>query len=216
MVKRWVVLVMVLAWVLVGCAADPRNQADAYKTRIIAEQAAADRVQLRAAAGQAAALAQAEQEQTSAARVAAEARLITWLAVAGSLAGSLAVIGLGVGLAVSFVGAGRGVYRLAEVRACLIPLAENTRQFPLILAYTGRGRYSLANPNTGGVALLDTRRDDDRQLIAAAGAVQLAGSVAREARRSDDAAGVVPAVNPTVIDLAGSLFKREVISHDRE
>jgi hypothetical protein len=211
MVKRLVVLVLA-GVVLSGCVGDPRNSADAYQTRILADQTAADQAQARTMDGQARVLLLAEQEQTSAVRVAGWSRFITWL----SMAGSLAVVGLAVGLVWLFVGVGRGVARLALVRSSLIPLAESTRQFPLVASYLGHGRLSLVNPNTGGVYILDTRLDGDRQLIAAAGAVQLAGAVSREARRSSDAAGVVPAVNPTVVDLAGSLFNQEVVNHERK
>jgi hypothetical protein len=58
------------------------------------------------------------------------------------------------------------------------------------MSYLGAGRFSLGNPNTSGVMLLDSRSPGDRQMIAAAGAVQLAGTVAREARRSREPEGV--------------------------
>jgi hypothetical protein len=185
-VKRVIVLGVVLASLLAGCATDPRNEAEAYKIRILADQAAADQ-----------AAARVERQATSAARVAGWNRFIPWLAVAGCLA----IIGVSVGVSWAAVGSGRAVARFAELRAGLIPLAESTRQFPLVASYVGKGLITLANPNTGAVVYLDTHRDEQRGAMAAAGAVQLAGVVAREARRSNDAAGL--AVIPgQVVELA--------------
>jgi hypothetical protein len=169
-------LVLVLAS---GCAADPRNEADAYQTRVLADQAAADRQLERSERS-------VEFRATSAARVAGWQRFYTW----ASVAACIAIGGLGVGSAWAAVVSGRAVARFAELRAGLIPLAESTRQFPLVASYVGKGRVTLANPNSGVVLYLDTRRGCDRESVARAGAVQLAGAVAREARRSNDAAGV--------------------------
>lgn len=189
------ILILAAACFLAGCAPDPRSVADAERTRLIAVQEAADMEAARAARLAADELRQAEAVKYSAARV------IAWrvvLIVAG-VAGGLAVLGLAVGFAWAMIGAGRGVSRLAGVRASLVPLSESTRQYPLMLSYIGQGRFALVNPNSGAVYELDSRCPGDRQLISISGAVQLAGVVAREARRSVDPGGVILAVNPTVV-----------------
>ena len=189
MVSRLVVAGVILAGViLTSCGSDPRNEADAYRTRLLADQRAADLEQARDVRTSQAEQAAVEQAQTAAARVAGWNMIIT----VASIAVCVVVIMLAVGSGWAVVGAGRSVARAAEVRANLIPLqlAEATRQFPVMIAYLGAGRFSLANPNTGGVMLLDTRQPGDRQLITAAGGVQLAGVVAREARRSKEPEGV--------------------------
>jgi hypothetical protein len=186
-------LVMVAGMILAGviltsCAPDPRNQADAYRVAVLADQAAADQVQARAARTLQDNQAAAEAEQTAAARVAAW----RWFSYCLGVAGSVFVIGLAIGSSWAAVGAGRAMAAAAERRAMIIPfqLDEATRQFPALITYLGAGRFSLANPNTQNILMLDTREPGDRQAIRAAGAVMLAGAVAREARRSRQPEGV--------------------------
>jgi hypothetical protein len=173
------VIALLLAWLLAACGRDPRNDADAYRIRLLADQQAAS---LKADRD----IAAVERQLTTAARVAGWNRFITW----ASVAACVLVVGLSIGASWAAIGSGRALAKAAEVKAYLIPLPESTRQFPLMLAYLGGGRFSLANPNTSGVMLLDSRSPGDRQMIAAAGAVQLAGTVAREARRSREPEGV--------------------------
>ena len=181
MSNRLVVLVigLLLLGLVAACGRDPRNDADAYKIRLLADQQAAS---LEADRDQAA----VERQLTTAARVAGWNRFIT----VASVAACVLVIGLAVGAFWAAIGSGRALAKAAEIKAYLIPLPETTRQFPLVMSYLGGGRFSLANPNTSGVMLLDSRQPGDRMMIAAAGAVQLAGSVAREARRSREPEGV--------------------------
>ena len=184
--SRLVVSLGVMVILLAGCASDPRNAAEADAIRLdAASQAASDRVEL-AIAEQRAALELVELSEVSPWRVAARRVIVS----AGAVAACVALGGLGVGLAWASVGAGRGAARLAAIRSGVIPLAEPTRQFPLVVSYVGKGRLSLTNPNSGSVIFLDTRRVADRGGLAGAAVIQLAGAVAREARRSSDAAGV--------------------------
>jgi hypothetical protein len=181
--RRWF-FIFLLGACLVGCAVDPRNQADADKTRILANQAAADRAQARSHLEQQFQQETAELEQTSAARVRAWDRFYAWVSLAGSLAVAGVILAVAVGLAWGTVGAGRAAARGAELRSCLIPLNESTRQYPLLIQYTGRGRFSLANPNTGAVMLLDSGMPADRRLIGIVGAVQTMGMATRGAQKS--------------------------------
>jgi hypothetical protein len=108
-------------------------------------------------------------------------------------------------------GMGLAMVRAADVRANRISLNPATRQYDVFLNYVGGGRYSLVNPNTNSVTLLDTRNDPDRQMIAAMAAVQYAGVLSAEASKSDDPAGVsiikAPAIEVTqeMITLAREL-----------
>ena len=174
--------------ILASCAPDPRNQADAYKTTVLADQAAADQAEARAARTVQDNQAAAELLSTEAARVAAW----RWFDYCLGAAGSVIVIGLAIGSSWAMIGSGRAMAKAADTRAMVVSfqLDESTRQYPALMTYLGAGRFSLANPNTQSVLMLDTRQPGDRQAIRAAGAVMLAGAVAREARRSNQPEGV--------------------------
>lgn len=189
--KALIVLAIASLAILAGCTIDPRNQADADRTRALTEQDVLDRTQARGL--------QLEQAQALAnEKAAAKVRLIRWASIAGSLALAGAILATAAGVSWAAIGSGRAAVRLANVKANLIPLNEQTRQYPLFLQYLGGGRYTLANPNTGSLIELDTRRPEVKQLITAAGAVQLAGVLAREARRSADPGGVA-IIQPPII-----------------
>jgi hypothetical protein len=111
------------------------------------------------------------------------------------------MIGTSVGLIIAVIASGQawGIYAKARAKTeeDLIYPDPQTRLFPL-LKYEGKGVFSLANPNNDGVRLLDTAHEPDRQMIAAMGALQLAGTVAYEARKSKQPAAIVE-VEPVVI-----------------
>ena len=174
--------------ILASCAPDPRNQADAYRVTVLADQAAADQAEARAARTVHDNQAAAELVSTEAARVAAW----RWFITVASIAGCVVVACLAIGTSWAAVGAGRAVATMAERKAAVITfgLNELTRQYPVLMTYIGAGRFTLANPNTQSVLMLDSRQPGDRQAIRAAGAIQLAGAVAREARRSTQPEGV--------------------------
>jgi len=184
---------VLLLW-LTACAPDPRDVAEADAMRLEAQQAALGQAQARVHQQKMWSIDEAERQAISAEIVRAKAWVIRW--AAGSL--SVVLVAMGIGLSWGLIGAGRAAAQAAAVRANLIPLDATTRQFPLLLRYVGRGRYTLANPNTGSVVMLDTRRKEDRQLIAASGAVQLAGAIAAEARKSRDPASVA-IIRPPII-----------------
>ena len=196
--KKLMALILLLVIGLAACAPDPRNQADANRTEALTAQDVADRTQARAVAESQATLDLAQAQATSQARTQALTTLIYWAGIIGTIAACASLLAAGAGISWAAVGTGRSVARLAEIRANLISLSAETRQYPLIMQYLGKGRYTLANPNTGSVAELDTRRAEDRQLISVSGAVQLAGVIAHEARRSADPAGVA-IIRPVVI-----------------
>jgi len=183
MFSRLVAGVILAGVILASCAPDPRNTADAYKTTVLANQQAEDLAAARSARTIQDNQAAAEQAQTAAARVAGWGWFISCL----TLAGCVLVIGLAIGSSWAAVGTGRALAKAAEIKAMTIQikLDELTRTYPLLMVYLGAGRFSLGDPGKQSVLMLDTRQAGDRQAIRAAGAIQLAGAVAREARRSN-------------------------------
>jgi hypothetical protein len=202
-----VVIGLALMVLLSGCAPDPRSVADADNSRILAAQEAANQVQERELAAKDAEARQAVEAGTRAARVQALATVTRWAGVAGAVSVSGVLLAAAVGLGWFAVGAGRAGARLAEIRASLIPLSEMTRQYPVLLSYLGRGKFSLSNPNNGQVLMLDTRNEPDALMVKAAAAVQAGGVLAREARRSKEPEGVAM-MGGGVADLVGLLAGR--------
>jgi hypothetical protein len=147
---------------------------------LLADEQAADQAQARA-------MRQEEWERTLPKRLEALNRAMLIGSI--SLCVFLATAAIGGGWAA--IGAGRAAARAAIVRANLIPLDAATRQFPLLLNYLGRGRYSLLDPNTEMVTLLDTRQPADRDKFRQMGMVKLAGVVAQEAGKHAGTANIL-------------------------
>jgi hypothetical protein len=221
-----ILLIMALVWLVSGCAVDPRKEAEADKIRTLTQQEAYNQEQARA---QREALAAVElqnaQLKASQKQAIAQAwrdgwnmtlRFAFYVFTAGvcyvlfmwfrSIAKSFAKITEGIS---------KAIVRAAEVKANLIYLDEKTRQYPVFLQHLGKGRFSLVNPNANAVLMLDTRNEPDRQMIAAMGATQYAGALAREARQSNDPTGV-SMVNAPVIDAKSELLSigRDLVSHE--
>lgn len=217
--------------ILLAACADPRDTAEADAIRIQAQQSALDAEQQRAhqetlyaieeterqaiseATVQAekarlAAQTQAEIERLQAennlevTRAAAKQTFLRWLSVSGSAALAIFLLSAAIGAGWGALGSGKAAGDAAALQASLIRADEATRLYPLVLRYLGQGRYSLTNPGTGEVIMLDTRRSGDRQLIAATGAVQLAGTLAAEARKSNDAASIAM-IRPPIVGAKG-------------
>jgi hypothetical protein len=226
--SRLFLMVLFLMLVVTACVPDPRNQADADAKTRASEQAAADAEQARAQKQAEAAREQAKWDAIQAQWTATMNFLIRWVGItmAITLCYVIARMGRGVGIAVEGASEAFKIYAIqrAELTANLIYLDKETRTYPLLrqampfgllaegskpgeeksgeahLVALGQRRYVLANPD-GSVQPLDLAHEADRQKIAAAGAVQLAGVVAREARRTRDgesAAGVA-AIQPVVV-----------------
>jgi hypothetical protein len=201
--KRILLLALFVLIILAGCAADPRNEADAYATRSRADQAALNSAQQRYITEDQHTLAMQQAAATQAERTAALQRFFHWFGIVGTLVLCITFVAGGASASWAFWKSTRALsayaQRRAEVSANLISLDPVTRQYPLLIQYIGKGRYSLVNPNNGMVLLLDSRHAPDRQLIASAGMVQATGVMAREARKSTDPAGMA-LIRPTVID----------------
>ena len=221
-----ILLIMALVWLVSGCAPDPRKEAKAFQIRSQAEQEAANSEAARAHQQELNAIEtqnrQIEEQHREA--TAAEWRaglntvihygLLTFavvlcfvlVMVSRSFSNSFATVTEGVA---------KALVRRAEVRANLIRLDPETRQYPVYLERLGNGRYSAVNFNTSEVLLLDVRKEPDRQMIAAMGAVQYAGALAQEARQSNDPTGVAM-INAPVIDAKSELLSigRDLVRHE--
>lgn len=184
---------------ITGCAPDPRNAADARRTDILSAQTAMDQVQSRNQQASEDAIALQEQQALLSQKISSTQLLIYWGFIAAAFATFVAISGFGIGLAWASIASGKAWARFIQLRSSLIPLNALTRQFPLIFQYLGHGKYSLANPNTEQVTLLDTSNPSDRHMITVMGAVQLAGAIATEARRSKDGGQSIATIQPNVI-----------------
>lgn len=200
--KRWIVLWMILLCLLAGCAGDPRNQADAYATRMEADQQAADQTQEREQAAILFAMENSEQDALRAERIRAREMIIRWSSIFGTIGICIAILATAGGYSWAALATGKALALAGITRAGLIGLSEKTRQYPLLLHRLpdGKGLYTLTNPNTGQVLEIDMKREPDRQMVAAMNTVQFAGVLAREARKAPDAASI-STIRPQIIDL---------------
>jgi len=208
-----VLLMVVLLIVVSGCASEPRKDAQAFQIRSQAQQDALNSETVRAHQEELNAIEtqQRQLEEQHREAIAAEWRKgLNTLIHYGFIFVTIGLCAFCLVLAYSFsrgaIGVANATARMAEVRANLIQLNANTRQFPLVVQHVHGSRYALHNPNTGSVLLLDENREADRQLIATSGATQIAGVIAQEARQSSDPAGMA-IMQPPVIDVQdGSLM----------
>lgn len=190
--------------ILSACGADPRRDADAYATRTQANEQARNEAQerritqdLHEAEMQKVAAEQARRDALQPWRISAGQWAWTSIKIFGSVSLAVGLLAIGFAFARTSYGISNVAIEAASVRANLIPLDRVTRQFPLVRQVHGN-RIALQNPNTGSLIMLDVPRDEDRQLITAMGATQLAGVIAQEARQSSDPAGLAMMNTPMV------------------
>jgi hypothetical protein len=191
---------------LAACAPDPRNEAQAYQLREQADQDALNQQQNRAHAEELHKIQvqQAQLEQQHRAATAGQWRaglntMIQWGFIFGTIALCGSLLAVGFSFSYGSIQIARATARLADLRSNLVQLGPRG-QFPLIIQHVRGDRYAAHNPNTGSVLMLDASIEADRQLIATAGATQIAGVIAQEARQSTDPAGVA-IVQPPIVDV---------------
>ena len=181
--KAQALLILLVIILAAGCAPDPRNQADADKTRLLAEQQAADQTQARKQAADLHTQALRDAEQTQAVRVAAKNRMIGGASVIGLITlAALAAASVFVYVTRLAPGLAAAAVTAADLRARLIPLDKITRQYPL-LQTQHNGQPMLTNPNAGQVLELTAGHDPNPQQIAATGQTQTVGLIADAAAR---------------------------------
>ena len=100
-----------------------------------------------------------------------------------------------------------------DVRSRLIFMDPNTRQFPLLYQYNGKGRYLVTDPNTKVTMELDSRNEGDAQMIAGAIAIRHSGVLVMEQRKSGakDAASMA-VIQPPIIE--GTEFDVKTVARD--
>ncbi len=201
------VLILTVVLFLTACASDHRNEADAYETRTVADQAALDAEQMRShqAALNAIELAEAERAaQIREANKAQSAQTMGWILRYGGMALTVSAVmvslAAGAGLSAALIEGGRAAGRAAMVKANLIPLDRATGQYPALIQYMGNGHYSLTDANTGLTLELDTRNEADRAMVAGAMAVRHALVMSTAAAKSKDAEGVAM-IQPMVLEV---------------
>ena len=187
---------------LTACNLDnPRADADGYETRILAEVAATATTQATEIERQNKVIDLENRRARQAELQLAWQRFIHITGLIAIPVSGYLLVSIGKSTSRTVDALMQAVVLVAETRASLIHLDEKTRTFPLLRNIRG-DRYLIHDPNSNGTSVLDMSNPVDRQLIAASGAVRLAGVVAREARQAEDATGVSLATNVPVIDAA--------------
>lgn len=222
--RQLIVIAFMLAFAMTACAPDPRKEAQAYAIQSTADQTALNAQQAREQSEELHNIEIQNLQYESDHRKAIAARwdaavntIIKAFGIFGSIAVSASLIALAISFSRASIGISQAMSRAAMVRANLIYLNPTTRQFPLFVQHIHGSRYALHNPNTGSVLMLDERNPADRQMISTAGATQVAGVIAQEARQSSDPAGI-SIMRPPVIDakdrdlIVGASFLENAIS----
>jgi hypothetical protein len=202
----WFMASSILLIMLTSSAPDPRKEAQAYQLREQADQDALNQQQNRAHAEelhriqmQDQALQQQHREATAAQWRAGLKTMIRWGFIFATIALCASFLALGFSFSYGAVRIAQATARLADLRSNLVQLGPRG-QFPLIIQHVRGDRYAAHNPNTGSVLMLDASIEADRQLIATAGATQIAGVIAQEASKSTDPAGVA-IIQPPIVDV---------------
>jgi hypothetical protein len=206
------VLLIFLVLFATSCAPDPRKEAKAQETILIAEQTAQNMRQAR----------QIERERADAARAKAKYQQAVWNAnmaemiqsvktgirvIGWSLVVSLSVMVVGFGWTVkeTSIGLGQAAVAKAFVSAGLIHMDENTRTFPGFFDVKQFGDTKFVTMlATGQTYKLDEKQLANAALIAALAQVSTAGVLANAAamNKNVDAAGLAM-INPTIVELEG-------------
>jgi hypothetical protein len=177
-------LLLLLTLPLAGCAPNPLDVADAYATTVQADQQAATDELARSIKQQEA---EYEAQRKAAAASEVDAGIKTVIRFA-TLCAVLVLIVFAASLSITLRDIGRGAGQAAikalDLKAHLIPLDPVTRQYPLLLQSIGNYKFSLTNPNTNSVLILDTRNVADRLMVLSMARTQAAGALARESRLS--------------------------------
>lgn len=194
--KRNIVLFMMLfiAVSISACTSyDPKAEADAYATRSQSDQRAANNEQQRQFNNDnhandmkfkeiALNIANQLQQQW----VFAKRAMIYSLGISGSCAIFIAMLSLGVGVAIYSIRNGAAKARAAEVKANLIYADPQTGLFPILITHVHGSKYAAYLPNVQGVLMLDEKNEADRQMIATMGVTQTTAVLANAAKNAKE------------------------------
>lgn len=190
---------------LTACAPDPRREAEAYAIQSEAEQKALDaerarntQVELDRLTVENTVIETGHKEATKAEWRRGLNNAIKYGFIFFTVGLCVSLLVLSYSISRASIGISNAVTQGSMVRANLIRLDPVTRQYPLLVNYVGKGRYSLTDPNTATVMMLDTRQDGDRQMIAGAMNTRQVGALAMMAKEMQDASAM-PMIEPTEI-----------------
>lgn len=197
-------LVVMLALLLVSCAPDPREQAEARAITSEANQRAADEAQARAIEAE---KHEIEMQNKRAAQAKWQAFVNDAIAF-GSIffraSLMMVLLSLGVGGAWSILETTRAYSKYAQRRAIVlanqIRLDPSTHTFPLLTVEVGKNMIAVMNANDNSVTFVDTTKPADPDKVKALANVLFAGEVARNARMSHKPGDIVRIQQTQIID----------------
>lgn len=183
-----IVLLVLLALVLVSCAPDPRERAEAGAITSEAHQRALNEEQARVQAAE-------EHEMQMQNKRAAQATWQTFVNdvivfssyfVRFTLMLWLLSLGAGgvIAMKASVQAYAKYANRRAEVLAEIIKIDPTTHTYPVFMVDTGKNVKALMNPNDNSVTLFDVNNPADRAKVQALANVLHAGQLGRHARMS--------------------------------
>lgn len=177
---RFILALGLLAFLLASCAPDPRREADAYATKQLSDQQAADAEQART---------QDAETHDAFMEFVITAKPYITAAIQASLIALMfslfvTIASVGIGMSTLTISAGFATARRQFSKPVEIKLDPVTRQYPLLMNKVSEGKFSLTNPNTGSVTMLYERNPADKQMIQSMSAVQYIGAMGHEARLS--------------------------------
>lgn len=173
-----IILIILTALILAGCAPDPRNLADAEATRLKAQQSAADASQARAQQQTEWYTKQAEREAVSREIVNAWRAAIPWLAGFVSFAVCTVLLTAAIGMGYAAIGMGKATATAAMIAARTIPLDPRTGQYPMFLP---EGKNILIDANTALAMLTDAAAPPNDRMIESSTAIRVNGITTRNA-----------------------------------
>lgn len=200
-----IVAIAILLMLLTACGADPRREAKAYETRMLAEQTAADREQARQV--------EAQREAERAAEAAYRRQVWDASLETAQTMGRffVAVNAFVLTLAVAFVvgsgaltvrrtvsGLGDAVVLRALTQAALIHMDKGTRTFPSLLTDINGTKF-LTSQSTGQTWRLDEKALANPQALAMLAQVASTGAAMQEMKGAHDAGGMA-IFQPEVIE----------------
>jgi hypothetical protein len=199
-----IIFAISLIIVLSSCQPDPRKEADAYATRLEADQQAMNDEQARQQSDELHQLElqrlQNEQqirEETQRQWTIARQRIISVFGWVASI--SLVIVGLCVAVAFgrASIGISNVMVESKRMRANLIYPDPVTGLFPHMRHVHG-DRFYIFDGNSHSVMKLDEPKAPNSQMISALQVTSVAGVLARSAERSEDPAGMAMITPPVV------------------
>ncbi len=195
---------LVIAVAIASARADPRDQASADRTVILAQEEAKMAEQQRAQQQKEWDLQQKQREALFEAWLAAWKEAIPWIFGFCMLAVGIVMFSAAFGASAATIGIGKAVAVGAMVKARQLWVDKETGQLP---GYVSEQNY-LADPNTGSVVSLASANSADSRMVSAANSVRAIGVIARQAKGAlSNGAGIAEGLSNARIEF--SQFQRD-------